>query len=56
MATVNDRTKSHNHALCAELCAQFAQHPIRVCGLCLCGVRCWMYRLAACLVDFAKYF
>jgi hypothetical protein len=39
MAFLTLRTKSHKTALCEHLCAQHAQHPIRVCGLCVCGVK-----------------
>jgi hypothetical protein len=56
MGAVTRRTKSHNPALCAQLCAQLAQHPIRVCGLCVCGVQCWAYRLATYLTKLTQYF
>ena len=56
MANLIPRTISHKPAHCEHLCAQHAQHPIRVCGLCVCGVRCWAYRLATYLTKLTQYF
>lgn len=56
MAFLTPRTKSHKSALCEHLCAQHAQHPIRVCGLCVCGVKYWVYWLNAGMLYLAQMF